>query len=590
MKFYFLKILFLSFVCSNSLQGQVQFVAKTDAKEVALGDVFEVKFVLENGQGSRFTPPSFADFSVAGGPNRMNSMTMVNGVSSSSETISYVLQGKKEGKYSIGSASITVKGQIYTTTPIVIDIVKGKRTTGGNIAANAKDAVFIRAEASSYEARIGQQVILDYKLYTRVDLNGMNLLHEPSYDGFYYLEVNDYPHGENRVTISGKAYLTRILRRVALFPQREGEVVVEPMTVQVGIVTNRTSDPFEDPFFGGIRSQNHTIQSNSVNIQVKPLPNNAPVSFSGGVGEFRVQTSISKAEATTDDVISIKMQIIGNGDAKRWQAPKLPPIEGLEFYEPKVLKEESIESQGEWQATKEIEYLIVPKRAGTYTLKPEFSYFDTEGGQFKTIGSNTYNLTISQGKNPTATISADKIQDINAIKTKTIFTNQISMFYGSTAFWGFLILPFLFIGGVVGYKQILIQRSKIDTKVLKSQNASKVAERRLKVAFDFMQKGNHRLFYDEVSKAMFTYVSDKMGIPMSEFSKSSVEEKLKSLTVSDLHTQNFIKILNNCEMALFAGQYTTEPTGQNESNMQTLYQNALAVITDIENDLNKKNP
>ena len=142
---------------------------------------------------------------------------------------------------------------------------------------------------------------------------------------------------------------------MALFVQKEGEAVIEPMTVQVGVVKGKNDDPFFDPFFSSVRSENQTIQSNSVNIYVKPLPTNAPTSFTGGVGDFIIETTVSKADATTDDAISLKMRIMGNGDTKRWQAPKMPTIEGLEIYEPKVLREENTESQGEWQAIKEIE-------------------------------------------------------------------------------------------------------------------------------------------------------------------------------------------------------------------------------------------
>ena len=570
----------ISLIAIVNLTAQVVFEATTDTKQVPLGEVFEVKFILKNAQGTAFSPPVFSDFAVVGGPNRMNSMTMINGNATSTESYSYVLQAKREGKFSIGSASVMAKGQTLSTTPLSIEVGRGKKETLNEGVGNSKESIFIRAEVSSHEARVGQQIVLDYKLYNlaKMDLNGMNLLHEPNYDGFFHLEINDYPHNENRVTINGKQYLTRILRRVALFVQKEGDFVIEPMTVQVGIIKGKNDDPFSDPFFSSIRSENHTIQSNSVNIYVKPLPNNAPLSFSGGVGDFKAEAGISKIDATTDDAISLKMKITGNGDAKRWQAPKMAAIDGLEIYEPKVLREESIESQGEWLTIKELEYLIIPKKTGNFTIKPEFSYFDTEGGSYKTLTPNTFEIKIAQGKNAIATIQSDKITDIKGIKTATVFMNQMMSFYGTSLFWGLTILPFIFLVGVLGYRQFLIQKSKVDVNVLKSQNAQKVAERRLAVADEFMKKGNSRLFYDEVSKAMFTYVSDKLSIPMSEFSKSNVREKLTSLKVNELNIKKFIQILQNCEMALFAGQNT-------EGAMNEIFQDALKVITDIENDL-----
>jgi BatD DUF11 like domain len=576
------KFLTSIFICvclfSVNSTAQITFTASTDAKQVPVGEVFEVKFTLQNAQGQGFRAPNFGDFMVVGGPNQMNSTTVVNGAMSSSESYSFVLQGKKEGVFTIGAAAINAKGQTFRSYPLSINVIKANKQTLSEVKGDAKDGVIIRAEASTHEGYVGQQIIVDYKLYTRLNLNGMNLLNEPKYDDFFYLEVNDYPHGDNRVTLGGKSYMTRVLRRVALFPKKEGRIEVEPMNVQVSVISGG-GNPAEDAFFGSVRAENKTIASNSIDFQIKSLPNNAPPSFSGAVGSFQIETSISKTEGTTDDALSLKMRVTGNGDAKRWLAPKLTPVEGLDIYEPKTLREGSVEVGGEWQTTKEFEFLIIPKRKGNFTLKPEFSYFATDGeSDYKILMPNTFDLKIAQGKNATASLAGDKIKDILPNKTKTAFTNQITFFHGSTLFWALATIPFLFVGGVLGYKQILIQRSKIDVTVLKSQNAQKVSEGRLRVAYDFLKKDNKRMFYDEVSKAMFTYLSDKIGIPMSEFSKSNAEEKLKSLNVNDLNIQNFMRILNKCEIALFAGQNT-------EGGMEADYQDSLKVITAIEDDL-----
>ena len=312
------------------------------------------------------------------------------------------------------------------------------------------------------------------------------------------------------------------------------------------------------------------------------MPNNVPISFTGGVGDFKVTMTISKIAATTDEAISLRMKVTGNGDVKRWLAPKLQPIEGLEIYDPKTVHEQSVENQGEWQTTKDFEYLILPKKAGDFTIKSEFSYLNTsygdkEEGQFKT-DSIIFNLTITQGKNKVATVSSDDDADIHGLKASTNFINENNPFYGSTMFWVLTVLPFVFFAGVFAYKQFLLQKGKIDVSTLNSQNAQKVAQHHLAAAYDFMTKGNPRLFYDEISKALFTYSSNKFNIPLSEFSKNNVEEKLKSLNINSLHIDKFKKILNQSELALFAG-------GNTEGGMHEIYQGALQVITDIEKDL-----
>jgi hypothetical protein len=568
------------------LPAQTQFTATVDERQVPVGEVFEIKFSLENGQGSNFRPPAFGEFNVVSGPNKMNSMTIVNGSSHSSEAYTYVLQAKKEGVFTIGSASIEVSRKTLTTTPLSISVQKGKRQTPNDVKAG-KDEVFIRAEASSNTAYIGQQIILDYKLYTRANISGVSRVNESKYDGFFKQEVNDFPHNDNRVTLGGKEYITRILQRIALFPQREGSFKLEPFSLQMGIVkgNKKDDDPFGS-FFSAPQVDNRVVSANEVTIEVKPLPANAPASFSGAVGDFKAEFSISKTTATTDDVISLKMNILGNGDAKRWQAPKLAPIEGLEIYEAKILKEESLERGGEWQTTKEIEYLIVPKKAGDYVLKPEFSFLNTdgtsrenrEGGYNYQPFSQEFKLSIAQGSNKAATILQDKVKDILGIKTSTAFVNQVTHFWGSNSFWALLMVPFLFLAGVLAYKEWQVRLGKRDATLLKRANAPKIAENRLALAHEFLNKGNKRLFYNEVSKTLFNYMSDKFEIPLADFTKSNVREKLNSVNVKVSHVDSFVQILNDCEVALFAGQNT-------EGSAEAMYERAITVIVDIEEDL-----
>jgi hypothetical protein len=560
--------------------AQATFTASTDAKQIPIGEVFEVQFSLKNAQGQGFRPPAFGEFNVANGPNQMNSMTMINGTATSSETYSYVLQAKKEGVFTLGPATITAKGQTLRTNPLSISVIKGKKQTIAS-TGSSKDDVFIRAEVSTTDARVGQQIVVDYKLYTRVNLSGVNRISEATYDGFYKLDVNDFNHSDSRVQVAGKPYLTRILQRMALFPQREGTLGIEPLTLQVSVVKEsqgrgRDNDPFGQ-FFSSPDLEQKIITANALIFNIKPLPSNPPPSFTGGVGEFQAAFSMSKTDATTDDALSLRLTVTGNGDAKRWQAPKIAAVDGLEIYEPKVLKEQSIENQGEWQTTKEIEYLIVPKQAGDFSLKTAFAYVNTEGGRYISVDT-TFALTIQQGSNKAATLIQDRQQDIRGLKLATFLTSDGGNFYNSMLFWALLIAPFLLFGFAVALKQIQLQQSRRDAILVRQENAPKVAEERLAVAQDFLAKGDKKLFYEEVSKSLFNYISDKFQMPLSEFSKSTVREKLISLKVNELSINNFVNILNDCEIARFSGQDT-------EGGAEGIYDRALKVITDIEQSL-----
>jgi hypothetical protein len=562
-----------------SLNAQVFFVATSDAKQVALGDVFQVKFTLNNAQSDKFTPPSFTDFMVVGGPNRSNMTQGVNGVWQSSETISYVLQGKKEGQFTVGAATIVAGGKTYNSAPLTIEVTKGNRQTFGNLPDNSKEGVMIRAEISQPEAYVGQQVILDYKIYSRVDVNNMDIVKEPTFDGFFKRKLQSFPEIDSRVTIGGKQYLSRILGRVALFPQREGVLSIDPMGAHVSILRNDN----RDPFFGSLMGENVVLQSNTAQVKVKPLPASAPTNFTGGIGSFQMETFMTKTNGSTDDVFSLKMKIVGNGDAKKWVAPKFATIEGLEIYEAKTLKEEETENQGEIQTVKEFEYLIMPKKAGQYTLKPEFVYYDTEGGQYKTLSNNEFNITVTQGNNKVATVSSDDFD----MQSNTSLISRIGHIFETAWVRNIPILLLLGIGGFYGYKLYQNTRKKPDNQeviaeILTIDNAQIIAQQHLAQADIFQNQNKGQSFYEEISKAMFTYASGKLNIPLSEFTKSNIEEKLTDLKISPTSIQNFIAIIKNCELALFGGQMGQNTEGVEQ--MRTIYQRAMQVIMDIEKE------
>ncbi|MEO0040601.1 MAG: hypothetical protein RL329_49 [Bacteroidota bacterium] len=583
-----MKKIFWILIFSNvyiTLLAQPTFTATTDMPEMAVGTPFEVKFTLQNGTVDDFKPPIFADFNVVMGPNQSSSVQIVNGVSTSTRSFSYQLQPKKEGKFVIGAAKIRSGNKNLETLPINITVTKlptSYSTATTKLPLDGKDAVFVKTEVSATEARVGQQIVLDYKLYTRVSLSGVNLVKEADYEGFYKQDVNSYNHGESRVKLGGKDYTTKILQRIVLFPQKEGEKVILPLVLQVGIVS-ASGDPFDDLLRMGPTAQK-TVQSNPVTIQVKALPANPPLSFTGGVGAFEVQSSISRQDATTDDILSLKLTVIGNGDAKQWQAPKLTPVDGLEFYEPKVLSETPNDGHGLIETTKEWEYLIVPKKTGNYEVKPAFSFFDLKKNEYVTLQPATYALRIAQGTNSTAKIAAATIvqpKDIRFIKTKTLLSGLNNTFFGSVPYYVLLILPFVGLLAAYAYKQRQAKLNLADATVLKSMNAQKVAQRRLAIAESHLKSGQKRAFFDETSKTMFTYISDKLNIPLSEFSKSMVREKLVSLAIPTTDIDRFLTILQRCEMALFAQL-------DSETQMQETYKDALQVITDIENHISRK--
>jgi len=336
-------------------------------------------------------------------------------------------------------------------------------------------------------------------------------------------------------------------------------------------------------FFSFRQLVNHGVQTKEIRLNVKPLPANAPPSFTGGVGKFKVTSSTSRNNLSTDDALSLRMTIDGNGDIKRVQAPDLNLGEDFEVYEPKVIEEKNFDASGEIKAKKVVEYLVLPKKPGTYNLQPEFSYYDVDSAGYVTLSPERFPINVRKGTNITSNVNVapqeeEVKEDIRFIKLDSSLSRNKDHFFGSSLFVGLLLLPLLALGGVLVFKQVQNSRGNIDPGVLKQRRAKKQAEKRLTQAKIYLDQNQAKAFYDEVSRASFGYICDKLSIPYSELTKANVMEKLDALEVKVDNIDSFMKIIKTCEMALFAGK-------DNAAAMSETYSSAIDVIAKIESDL-----
>ena len=567
------------FCCiSVALSGQVSFESKTNAKQVVKNGSFTVSFTLRNAEGTNLQAPPFKDFRVLSGPNRAISTQINNGVARTEKTFSYNLMPKRTGTFTIGSASVVVNGKTFITKPLRIEVVAGKDMEEG------EEQVYVEVIPSVQEAFVGQQIVIDYKLFTTVNVDSYNVIEESDYPGFFAKDVKRFDSRVIREVKDGVQYVTKIIKRVALFPQQTGTLTIEPMLIQLGIVKeggNRRPSLF---FNRNIERINFETQP--LDINVKTLPVDAPSSFSGAVGTYRVSMNINRSVLTTDDVLTLKLNVQGNGDVKRIQAPTINFPEVFDVYDPKIKEESTYEINGEVVGKKEIEYVVLPKKAGTYSLNPKFSYFNPDSAAYITPDSKSYTITIRQGStnasDPSILLEEEEtVEDIKYIKldTKVSKASQTS-FLGSPIFWVLSILPFFLLGGVYWVKRMKEADLALDPALRRKKQAQKMAQKRLAEADKLMKASDSRAFYDEVSKAMLGYVCDKLSIPRSELSKNTVKEKLETLQVQKADIDRFMKIIHNCEMALFAGM-------DNADAMQDNYQNTIDTLATIEEHVGK---
>ena len=577
-------LLFLILFVNIALAQQpVTFTATTDARQVVVGGYFEVNFTLENAQGKNFQPPAFKDFNLLSGPNQSISTTSFNGKWTRSLTYSYNLQPKKIGKFTIPSASITAGGKKLATKRLQIEVVKGKNntaTTQEELEEQIETQIYIKAIPSSIEARVGEQIILDYKIYTTKQVESYNPISELDYAGFFAEDLRSYNSQVVKEVIDGVQYSTKIIKKVALFPQQAGILEIPPLRMQVAVASpNQTKR--RRSIFSQVDLIRLQVATKMLNINVRDLPDNPPASFSGAVGHYTMEARTNSRLINTNDAFSLQLSVSGDGDLKLVQAPDLMLGDSFEIFDTKVVGENAlVPRQGRFVGKKVFDYLITPKYPGQFKLNPKFTYYDVDSLGYITLESEPLAISIAQGDQSKAVIEREKeaVVTLRGIAKTANWQEKSTPLFGSPLFYILLGLPLLLLGGAYFYKQRQFKLLNVDTEALRRQRANKVALKRLETANGFLKENKSRQFYDEVSRAMLDYVSDKLNIPFSKMSKDNVRDKLLELKVSETPIQQFIHVIKTSEMALFAGK-------DNSSAMQEVYQQAVEVVSGVEAEL-----
>ena len=590
-------------------------------KQVMVGERFQMVFEA-NAEGKNFQAPSFEGFTVVGGPftSSSSSFSMVNGSMSHTVrcTYTFALQAYQEGTFHVGSATLTVKGKKVGSEPFDIKVIPddgshaapsggGSSSGQGQSQQNTSDPqvsgkdLFIRVIPSKKSAYVGEQVVLTYKLYTKVPVSSLSVERMPSYAGFWTKDITDNNGGSLRQTseyINGIEYTAAEIQKIVVVPQRSGTLPIDPMIIeciaQIRTESNRqrSMDPFEaffnDPFFNrNIANVRKELTSQTLNLEVKSLPENGkPASFAGAVGNFNFKSEIDKTELSTNEAFTLTLTVSGTGNVELLQMPTpvFPP--DFEVYDPKITMNVNNNANG-LSGTKKAEYLVIPRRAGSFTVPAvEFSYFDPSKGTYQTLSSQPYEIKVEKGKGgdegSSGGIYASNQEgikylgsDIRHIMTGNAHLKPMhTVFFGSAAY--FVVLLVLLVLFVI-LLFVLKKREQLskDTAANRNRKADKVARGRLKSAAQFLKAKDQDKFYVEMSQALWGYIADKLGIERSKLSMDTVNETMKAKNVPDELTQQFIDTLNSCEFARFA-------PGSAEAKMDDLYQRGIDVISKAE--------
>ena len=535
---------------------------------------------------------------VGGGNNsggRTSSRSQVAGSKITNQDLFITATASKTTVYEQEAILLTYK--VYTLVNLR-QLRGGGNNSGGRTSSRSQVAgskitnqdLFITATASKTTVYEQEAILLTYKVYTLVNLRQLRG-DMPKLTNIYVQEV-ELPQQKtfSLEHYNGRNYNTTVWSQYVLFPQQSGKIEIPAITFE-GVIAQQVAsdDPFDAFFNGGSNyvEVKKNIVTPKLTINVKALPDGKPINFSGGVGEFTISSSISTKELKTNDAVTIKLVISGTGNLKLVNTPEVAFPKDFEVYDPKIDNKFTLTREG-LSGNKVIEYLAIPRHAGNFTIPPvEFSYFDLKSNSYKTIKTEAYNLKVEKGAGNADQVIADftnkedlKVlgQDIRYIKMgETSLTRKGDFFFGSTTYYLWYIIPLvLFVVFVIVYRKKAIENANV-AKV-RTKKANKVAAKRMKNAGRLLAENKQEAFYDEVLKALWGYISDKLNIPVSQLSKDNIEDELTKYGVAPELIKDFIGTLNECEFARYA------PGNQNEA-MDKVYSSAVEVISKMENSI-----
>ena len=607
----FFKHLLLTLVATLTLltaraDGEVSFEINTPLI-VTAGEMFRVEFILTNGEieDNSFKAPDFTGLEVLAGPTTSTSRSFqsINGVSSSKTTytITYVVMAQAEGNITIAPAQVQTKGKTLTTKATPIEVVAQSAQSAqreqqaaaeqGTALQNqvAADDILLRLNLSSSNVYNGEPIRASLTLYTRASIAGFEDVKLPSFNGFWSQELPTDNYQTTRQTLDGKVYDTRIIKEYLLYPQQAGTITIEPADITaVAQVVMRTNRAF-DPFFGGgaeVYNVPRKLTTGKVTVTVKSLPEGAPASFTGAVGSFSLAAIPPSSNLTANSAATYTIKISGTGNITFLQAPKLQLPSSFELYD--VRTTESINSNTSGTTGyRQFEYPFIARSEGEYDIPAvEFSYFDPKKGEYVTLTKQALHLTVapdtSAGANATTQIITSSAKegvrqlgsDIRFIKmgSPTLTAITTPLLFSGKYFIILALIIAIFIASYI-YLHRAIRDSK-NTVLVKNRRANKVAIQRFHAAEKFMREENRHAFFEEMLRALWGYMSDKLNIPVANLTKENIrEELLRRGCAADL-AQHYTDIISRCDEAQYSPAETV--------HMGDVYSEGVNIVSRIE--------
>lgn len=575
---------------------------------VEVNEQFRLSYTINTQDVDDFNLPELSEFEVDMGPSRssQSSVQIINGkmTKNSSITYTYILRANQEGDFTIPAATAIIDGEEHQSNSVQIKVLKATssqqsqsggqaprmRTQSAGAQITAND-LFIKASVSKKQVYEQEAVLLTYKVYSLVNLSQLSG-GIPELEGFHVQEI-DLPQQKSFTMeeYNGKNYGVVVWRQYVLFPQKSGKLKIPKVDFDALVVQhNRNIDPFEAFFNGGssIVEVNKKITAPELTLDIQPLPETTQ-QFSGAVGQFRIKSDISTTDLKANEALTLKIIVSGTGNMKLMKTPTVNFPTDFETYDAKISDKTKITKDGA-VGEKLFEYIAVPRHPGLYTIPPvEFCYFDTKEKTYKTLKTESFSVNIEKSNLPVANTSTNFTQkedvkllasDIRYIHLGDVVMIESGQLFGSVKYVLCFIIPLLtFCSLLIIYRK----RAKANANISRQRNkkANKVAVKRMKRASTLLNEKQKSEFYDEVLKALWGYIADKLNIPTAELNKDIVKENLTEAGISNDDIVSLLETINECEFARFSSGNTTL------ENMRNVYNSATTAINKIENSIKK---
>jgi len=599
-KLYFIFLILFSFT-GVVFPSDVSLKSTVDKNQVGVNGRFVYTIEVSGTSANLPKPtfPSFEGFTILSGPNTSTNIQFTNGAMSSSNNYTFYLRPQKEGKFNITAATLEVDGETISSNIIQITVVKGtaKPQPQQKNPKSRKDEdllgenLYLKTFVDKKSVYQNQQILVEYKLYFRVDVRSYNIEKVPANPGFWMEEFKlpSQPRVSNEI-INGVNYRVATLRKVALFPTRSGELTIEPMTISLDAVVKKKrksrsifDDFFDDPFGRTVKT---SVSSQTIKIDVKSVPKKGrPADFEGVVGRYTISLKSNKSELKANEAVSLLLSIRGDGNVKLLKAPQLDFPSDMEIYDPKE-KTNIARENNKISGSKVIEYVLVPRFKGEYTIEPIlFSYFDPAKKKYITLKTNPISLSVLEGDVPTSGLLAGSSlskQEVELLGQDIRYIKESAEFYliGRKLYkdWYYIFSYFIPLVGLVIAWRYSIHRNQLRGNIglARRRKAGKIASKHLTRARQTLKSNDREEFYRATTQALQGFVSDRLNLQTSDFSIVNVEKDLRKAHLGDDEINEYLVCLQESDFRRYSG------SGSEEDELKSFYERIRNILTRLE--------